>query len=282
MKQARKPIESEMRKSILAMDNKTLNYEIKKAAGRLTTKMKRLESSGYDRYSTNYGKLRDYNEEVTGTHYFSYESAREMTLDERRDYLFQMLKFEKYKNMSKTEIVEYFKNQAKKLSTDKMKLNSNDIMKIDDYMKEWREFIRHSNILDMFESDEARKIFTQQSKSKMTRSQFDMFMRELEKFNTGTYDKKDFSIFIKTYDFKSGKPVSELSDGVRFNPLNGRLLSSDMKYYHTSIRLDRSGENLIRWNSKSKKGEDMGLKLSDFNKESLYDFIRNDQKSRRD
>ena len=281
MKQARKPIESEMRKSILAMDTKTLNYEIKKAAGRLTTKMKRLESSGYDRYSTNYGKLRDYNEEVTGTHYFSYESAREMTLDERRDYLFQMLKFEKYKNMTKTEIVEYFKKQAKKLSTDKMKLNSSDIMKIDDYMKEWREFIRHSNILDMFESDEARKIFTQQSKSKMTRSQFDMFMKELEKFNTGTYDKKDFSIFIKTYDFKSGKPVSELSDGVRFNPLNGRLVGSNMKYYHTSIRLDRSGENLIRWNSKSKKGEDMGLKLSDFSKESLYDFIRNDQKSRR-
>ena len=27
MKQARKPIESEMRKSILAMDTKTLNYE---------------------------------------------------------------------------------------------------------------------------------------------------------------------------------------------------------------------------------------------------------------
>lgn len=281
MKQARNPIESDMRKKILAMDTKTLRNEIRKAAGRLTTKMRRLESSGYDRYSTNYGKLRDYNEEKTGTHYFSYEASRTMSLDEKRNYLFQMLKFEKYKNMTKTEIVAYYKKQAKKLSTDKLKLSSSDIMKIDDYMKEWREFIQHSNIIELFTSDEAREIFSQQSKQNMTRSQFDMFMRELEKFNTGTYDKEDFALFIKTYDFKSGKPVVSLSDGVRINPLNGRFLSSDMKYYHTSLRVDRSGEKLIRWDSKSKKSEDLGLKLSDFSKESLYDYIRNDQKNKR-
>lgn len=278
MKQARDPEQSIIRKQIMAMDRKTLSREIANSIKRLNRKMKSLESSGYDRYSTSYGKIRDFNEAVSGTHYFSSSKLANATLDERRDYLFQLRKYEKYEGMTKKSIIESLQKSAEKLNQKGIDVTASDLMKINEYMRDWREFIRHSNIADMFTSDEAREIFTMQSSQNLNRNQFDMFMRELEKFNTGTYNKMDFPIFLKTYDFKAGKPIAETTSGIKFNPLNGKLIGDSGKYFKTSIRLDRSGENLIRWNSKKKMSESMNMPLSAFNKGSLYDYIRNDQK----
>ena len=151
-------------------------------------------------------------------------------------------------------------------------------MRINDYMSKWREFLSHSNIAELMESDEARSIFT--NHQDMTTADFDKFMKELEKFNTGTYKKEDFDVFLQSYDYKEGRPVSRTKDGISYNPMNGRIYNDDLKYIRTSLRIDRAGKELIRWNSERKKGQETGIKLSQFNKESFYDYILNDQRKK--
>lgn len=265
----------ELRIAVKSMDRKTVSNEINKSIKRLNRKMKKLESSGYDRYSGSYARLRDINEATSGTHYFSSAHMRNASLKERQEFLYRLKTYENFKGLTVQEIKESFEKTASKLSKGDLQLSSGDIMKINDFMRDWREFIMHSNIAEIMGSDEIREIFTEHRD--MTRSDFDKFMKELEKFNTGTYRKDDFDVFMQSYDFEKGRPVATSPNGISYNPMNGRIYNDDYKYLRTSVRLSRSGEELVRWNSKKKKSEDIGIKISTFNKESFYDYVFNDK-----
>ena len=266
------------RNKIIEMDRKTVTKEIANSIKRLNRKMRALESSGYDRYSATYGRLRGINEQETGTHYFSSSHMKGASLKQRKEYLYRLGTYETYSGMTAESVKESLKKTAEKLSVGELNITPNDIMKINDYMADWREFIAHSNIAELMDSDEARSIFT--NHQDMTRADFDKFMKELEKFNTGTYKKEDFDVFLQSYDYKEGRPVSRTKDGISYNPMNGRIYNDDLKYIRTSLRIDRAGKELIRWNSERKKGQEIGIKLSQFNKESFYDYILNDQRKK--
>lgn len=270
--------ELDLRIEVTSMDRKTVSNEINKSIKRLNRKMRKLESSGYDRYSNSYSKLRNINEATSGTHYFSSAHMRNASLRERQEFLYRLRTYESFKGLSAEDIKESFERTAKKLSKGDLQLTSGDIMKINEYMGEWREFIMHSNIAELIGSDEIREIFTEHKD--MTRADFDKFMRELEKFNTGTYRKDDFDVFMQSYDFEKGRPVATTPNGISYNPMNGRIYNDDYKYIRTSVRLSRSGENLVHWNSKKKKSENIGIKLSTFDKESFYDYVFNDKSKR--
>lgn len=267
--------ELDLRMEVTSMDRKKVSYEIKKTIKRLNRKMKKLESSGYDRYSTSYSRLRDVNEATSGTHYFSSAHVRNASLKERQEFLYRLKTYESFKGLTKEDIIESFEKTASKLSKGDLQLTSADIMKINDFMSEWREFIMHSNIAELMTSDEIREIITEHRD--MTRSDFDKFMKELEKFNTGTYRKDDFDVFIQSYDFEKGRPIATSPNGIPYNPMNGRIYSDDYKYLRTSVRLSRSGEELVRWDSGKKRSKDIGIKISSFNKESFYDYIFNNK-----
>ena len=271
----RKPSDVVRRDKIKAMDRATVKKEIAASIKRLNRKMRALESSGYDRYSATYSRLRGYNDK-TGTHYFSSSHMANASLRERKEYLFKLQTYETYYGLTEEEVKTSLKNTADKLSVGELTITDTDIMRINDYMEDWREFINHSNLANVMESHEARSIFT--NRNDMTRSEFEQFMSELKKFDTRTYNKKDFDVFLKSYDYKAGKPISKTPEGIAYNPMTGRIYNDDLEYIRSSIRISRSGDSLIRWDSKTKKGADMGVKLSSFSKESFYDYVFNDQR----
>lgn len=273
----RTPEDVVRRNKIREMSRSEVKAEIAKSIKRLNTKMRNLESSGYDRYSGSYARLRDINEK-TGTHYFSSSHMAKASLKERKEYLYRLQTYETYKGMTETSVKESLKKTAEKLSKGDLQLSEADIMRINDYMGEWREFIMHSNIAELMDSNEVRNIFT--DNREISRQDFDKFMKELEKFNTGTYRKEDFDVFLKSYDYKQGRPIAHTPEGVAYNPMNGRIYNDELKYIKTSIRLSRSGENLVRWDKDKKKSTDTGIKISDFSKESFYDYIFNDQRKK--
>jgi hypothetical protein len=263
------------RNKIREMDRATVKKEIAKSIRRLNKTMRVLESSGYDRYSATYGRLRGYNKEL-GTHYFSSKHMARASLKERKEYLYRLQTYETYKGLKEEEVKESLEKTAEKLSVGDLKITSNDIKRINDYMEDWREFIKHSNIADLMESNEARSLFT--NREDLTRHQIDMFFKELNKFNTGDYQKKDFDVFLKSYNYKMGRPVAYTPERIAYNPMNGKIYNDELKYMKTSLRISRSGEELER--RANNKTSTIGVKLSSFDKESFYDYVFNDQKNK--
>lgn len=279
----RTPEDVVRRNKIREMDRAKVKMEIAKTIKRLNKKMKALESSGYDRYSATYGRLRGITKE-TGTHYFSSAHMAKASLKERKEFLYRLQTYDMYKGMTAEEVQVSLEKTAKKLSVGDLTVTADDLKKINDYMQDWREFITHSNIADLMESQEARSLFT--NKTDLTPRQAGMFFKELNKFNTGEYEKKDFDVFLKTYNYKMGRPVAQSPQGVSYNPMNGKIYNDDLRYIDTSLRLSRSGDTLERFIKGDKKSktedrrESLGIKLSTFSKESFYDYVFNDQKNK--
>lgn len=269
----RDPEEYELRRKIYKMDRAELKSEIRKTKDTLNKKLKKLESSGLHRYSRTYTKVQNFLKEelnTTGGRFISRPVAN-ASLEKRQEFLLQLKRFDTYEGLTPEGIINSYKKAAEKLSTGDLTVTANDLMTIDDYMKSWREYVMHSNIASMFLSTEARALFVE--KRSMTQQQFDIFMSELEKFETKEYKQKDFDIFLRYYNFEKGKVIAD-RNGIKFNPMNGKIYDEDEEIIRTSYRISADGSTLQRYKKNEKK-------LSDFTEESFYDYIFTNKRKKR-
>lgn len=269
----RNPEEYELRRKIYKMDKAELKSEIRKTKDSLNKKLKILESSGLHRYSRTYTKVQNFLTEelkTMGGRFISRPVAN-ASIEKRQEFLLQLKRFDTYEGLTPEGIINSYKKAIKKLATEDLTITVNDLMRIDDFMKTWREYIMHSNIASMFTSNEARALFVE--KKSMSQQQFDTFMSELEKFDTKEYKQKDFDIFLRYYNVEKGKVIAE-RNGIKFNPMNGKIYDSDDEIIRTSYRISADGGTLLR-NKKSEKS------LSDFTEESFYDYIFANKRKKR-
>ena len=269
----RDPEEYELRRKIYKMDRAELKSEIRKTKDSLNRKLKKLESSGLHRYSRTYTKVQNFLIEELNTMggRFISRPVANASVQKRQEFLLQLKRFDTYEGLTPEGIINSYKKAAEKLSTGDLTVTANDLMTIDDYMKMWREHVMHSNIASMFTSDEARALFVE--KRSMSQKQFDTFMSELEKFETKEYKQKDFDVFLRYYNFEKGKVIAE-RNGIKFNPMNGKIYGDDDEIIRTSYRISADGSTLLR-NKKNEK------KLSDFTEESFYDYIFANKRKKR-
>ena len=269
----REPEEYVLRREIYKYDRARLKSELRRTKDSLNRKLKRLEDSGLSRYSHTYKKVMTYLEEELGTSgkRFITRPYANASLEERQELLLNFKRFETYEGLTPEGVIESYTKSAKRLSTGDLVITPEDLMNIDDFMKDWREYVMHSNIASIFNSDEARNIFVE--KRNMTREQFDVFMEHLEKFDTNEYRKKDFDIFLRYYDFTKGKVIAE-RNGIKFNPMNGRIYDDEDEIIKTSYRISADGNVLLK-NRKAIKS------LSDFTEDTFYDYIFANKKKRK-
>lgn len=263
-----------MKLKVKLMKNKEVTSEISKIIKQLNRKMKNLESSGLYRYSKSYSKLLTYTNEQLESHYFSSKKFSNSSLKQRQDFLIKLYKMNQYEGLTKKSLVEHYNKSAEKLSTGSLKLTASDIMAIDEKMGDWREFILSSNIADIFSSSEAREIFTQ--RTEMTQEQFNKFMKNLNKFNTGTYKKIDFDLFLRYYDYDKGEVIAE-RNGIKFNPINGIIYTPDGKRTRRGYKISADGETLITSDNDGK----FAKALSDFESgDKFYEYIFNHKRGK--
>lgn len=267
------PEEYELRRKIYKMDRAELKSEIRKTKDTLNKKLKKLESSGLHRYSRTYKKVQNFLQEELNTMggRFISRPVANASIEKRQEFLLQLKRFDTYEGLTPEGIINSYKKAAEKLSTGDLTVTAEDLMTIDDFMKEWREQIMHSNIASIFTSDEARALFVE--KRSMTRQQFDTFLSELEKFDTKEYRQKDFDIFLRYYNFEKGKVMAE-RNGIKFNPMNGKIYNEEEEIIRTSYRISADGNTLQRYKKNEKK-------LSDFTEESFYDYIFANKRKKR-
>lgn len=269
----RDPEEYILRREIYKYDRARLKSELRRTKDTLNKKLKELEDSGLSRYSRTYEKVMTYLKEELGTtgKRFITRPYANASLEVRQELLLNLKRFDTYEGLTPEGVLKSYAESALRLSTGDLKITSEDLMNIDTFMKDWREYIMHSNIASIFNSNEARSIFVE--RRNMTREQFDMFMEHLEKFDTNEYRKKDFDVFLRYYDFTKGKVIAE-RNGIKFNPMNGRIYDDDDEIIKTSYRISADGNVLLKKRKAIKS-------LSDFTEDTFYDYIFTNKKKRK-
>lgn len=220
--------------------SKEITKEIKNTISSLNRKMKRLESSGYAKYSHSYDRIKDWLNSQ-GTQYFSSKSVARASEEQRIDFLVKLKHFNTY-SIGVKDTKENLKREREHLNERyNTSVNEEQMLNIKNAMRMWREAMGRSNVADVFTSDEARELFTELY-GNANEPQLDKFFTQLDRFNSEEYSREDFVLFRDYFDFNLGIPITS-ANNIKFNPVNMRIY--DNTYSETELTYDDINDVLL-------------------------------------
>lgn len=213
----KEPKDTIRRKMYKDFSEKEVTQALKNAILKMNRRMTKLEKSGLAEYSNSYTRIKSFLKSELKSNRFSSKMFAKSSLEERKELLVRIKHFEDYQ-ISPTDVRQQILGEIEQLKNKTgVEVTESEYVTIRNGMKRWREYIGHSNLAEVFTSDEARIIFTEKS----FKSDYSVkrFISQLKKFDTGEYDEIDFPLFMDYYNTTYNAPIYE-ENGIAYNPLN--------------------------------------------------------------